>query len=581
MKKVLTWRLIIILSIPILFISMFQLNTITSMVKQQNIDRKSYHNDIHESIVSRVDTIFDTVEKTTITYAQSIWVQEYFQRSQLSEERKTSLTNIKEVTLVSGRFNPEIVDVMLVQSGKLESVIGYSPKKIEDMVKNLVVQWESKQDSRNIFYFITDDFTVPSTYIIHMMPVFSSKSDPLYEPIGYVSVICTVKSLYNILNSNEHLYCEISSLTNGTTFLSSAEKPTESISDEAKDFVCSQVQQKNLLLRTHYFPEQALLTDSQRSLIVPIAFSLIYALYCWVAINAMILRPIRVINNEINKTATAYPNNQIIYSSNNEIGSIAVCINQMLDKINDLNENIMMAREKLYKAQLQKSKTLLYAFHSQVAPHFLFNTLQCIRSKALMADMMEIADMCGNVSQTLRYVLSSDEIVTIEEELGVIKRYLDIISIRFPGKISYEIHVAEDVDLNYHIPKMILQPLAENAIYHGLEPLRDQGRLIIHVEVKDVLRIYLIDDGVGFEQTRLQALKEQLASADMDLTFTKDGSEKIGLVNVHNRIRLFFGMQYGLGIEQSDHKTVVFITLPLHEPDNLEMIDIFHNINFK
>ncbi|NLU53584.1 MAG: histidine kinase [Clostridiaceae bacterium] len=210
------------------------------------------------------------------------------------------------------------------------------------------------------------------------------------------------------------------------------------------------------------------------------------------------------------------------------------------------------------------------ALQNQINPHFLYNTLEGIRGEALSAGVTSIAQMTEALSTFFRYTISNvDRLVTLEEELENIENYCIIQQYRFGDRLSLSVEVDdEDTDwiLNCRMPKLTLQPIVENSIYHGLEPKLGKGNLKIKVEsTKSRLIITVSDDGLGFEEERLSILNNALNGISVD--YVKPDSEKkggIALINVNSRIKLLFGEEYGLYIYSSPGAgTDVQITLPI------------------
>ena len=214
------------------------------------------------------------------------------------------------------------------------------------------------------------------------------------------------------------------------------------------------------------------------------------------------------------------------------------------------------------------------ALQNQINPHFLYNTLEGIRGEALSSGMAGIAQMTEALATFFRYTISNvDRLVTLEDELENIENYYIIQQYRFGDRLSLSIEVDnEDADwvMRCRMPKLTLQPIVENSIYHGLEPKMGNGHLRIRVEATNKrLVITVSDNGLGFEEERLSALNHALSSISMD--YVKPDSERrggIALINVNSRIKLLFGEEYGLYIYSTPGAgTDVQITLPVRTED--------------
>ncbi|NHN32881.1 sensor histidine kinase [Paenibacillus agricola] len=252
-------------------------------------------------------------------------------------------------------------------------------------------------------------------------------------------------------------------------------------------------------------------------------------------------------------------------SVGNEMGFLAVEINRMLDRIDEANEQLLDASTSLYQMELAKKQAELASLQSQINPHFLYNTLECVRSIGLANRVMEIVEIATSMAQIFRYSIKEDHFVQIKNEVDCIQDYLRIMSIRFMDKFSERISIDERV-MAMKIPRMILQPIVENAIYHGLERKSGKGILTIKGWVTDeqIVRFEISDNGKGIHAEELYKLQHRLKVTDMNQSFS---SEKgLGLFNIHRRIKLAFGEQYGIEINSSENEgTQVSLQIPSSE----------------
>lgn len=227
-----------------------------------------------------------------------------------------------------------------------------------------------------------------------------------------------------------------------------------------------------------------------------------------------------------------------------EIGRIAMNFNAMQD---ELQEQI----ETKYVYQIKLQQMELAMLYSQINPHFLYNTLDSIKAMADYYAVEEIGQMAQSLADMFRYnTKNTDEIVTLQEELVQIDAYLIIQSIRFDGKIEYRLEIEEDL-YNYPMLKMTLQPLVENAVFHGIE--RKRGKGTIHLRAwkeEDWVYIQVNDDGVGISEKRLDqilaSLRQPLYQEEYKLSAASGG---IGVQNVYARYTIRYGEQFQFSIE--------------------------------
>ena len=216
-----------------------------------------------------------------------------------------------------------------------------------------------------------------------------------------------------------------------------------------------------------------------------------------------------------------------------------------------------------------KKQAQYLALQNQINPHFLYNTLEGIRSEALIAGMETISDMTEALATFFRYTISNlENLVTVEDELSNIENYYFIQQFRFEDRINLEIaYNKEDKDdlFSLNIPKLILQPIVENAIFHGIERKLGKGHIKITLEhTQSRLIITVKDDGFGIEEVILKKLNEKLSVFSLENEGLEKGKKGgIAIINVNNRIKLLFGEEYGVYIYSTPNiGTDVEITLP-------------------
>ncbi len=227
--------------------------------------------------------------------------------------------------------------------------------------------------------------------------------------------------------------------------------------------------------------------------------------------------------------------------------------------------------KKSVAASIAMKQAEINALRSQINPHFLYNILDSIRGQALCEDMVEIADMTEALANYFRYSISNkDDLVTLESELKNVENYWVIQRYRFEDKISMEI-MLEDLKSctrDISLPNLILQPIVENAVYHGLETKVGTGKVTIRItETPKRLIIIIADDGIGMNEEELSLLKKKLLGQGLPSRNETRRDSGVALINVNERIKLHFGEEYGLQISSAKWiGTEVEITLPVIRP---------------
>ena len=240
--------------------------------------------------------------------------------------------------------------------------------------------------------------------------------------------------------------------------------------------------------------------------------------------------------------------------------------------INDLSENICLLMDKRIEDEKQKRDLEYKMLQSQINPHFLYNTLNSIKWMATIQGANGIAEMTTSLSRLLKSISKGTSLlVDIREELSLLENYFTIQSYRYGGTITMKIEV-EDEDLyNCNIIKFTLQPLVENAIFHGIEPKGSIGTIIIHVgyeqhsghSIPDI-RIDVTDDGIGMSPEKATQILQN--NFDNNADFFRE----IGVRNVHKRLQYEFGQEYGITIQSIEgQSTTMSIHIPNRSKHNL------------
>ncbi|MCD7866799.1 MAG: sensor histidine kinase [Clostridiales bacterium] len=236
--------------------------------------------------------------------------------------------------------------------------------------------------------------------------------------------------------------------------------------------------------------------------------------------------------------------------SENEIGSLTVSFNVMTRKIQE-----MMAQ--MVREQEEKRKLELRALQSQINPHFLYNTLDSIIWMAEGKKNEEVVIMTSSLARLFRQSISNeDEVVPLMREVEYARNYLTIQKMRFKDKLEFRIDVAPDI-LNVPMIKLVLQPIIENAIYHGLKVKENKGLLLVtgRREGENVV-IRIMDDGVGMDNETLSHIFER-----HKVNYQSNG---VGVYNVQKRLQLYYGSRYGIRYESCPGEgTTAIITIPL------------------
>jgi two-component system sensor histidine kinase YesM len=276
---------------------------------------------------------------------------------------------------------------------------------------------------------------------------------------------------------------------------------------------------------------------------------LVFALLGARTLSKVVVNPLLNLTKTMRRVKEGDLNAIAHINTSDEIGLLASVFNSMINRIKELLLQVELD-------QIKKKEIELALIHSQIKPHFLYNTLDLIYVLNDMNLQHEARDTTKALADFYRVALSKgSEIITIGEEIKNACDYLAIQNVRYSDIFDYDMEIDKDI-LLCEIPKLTLQPILENAIYHGLKLKGSKGHIQItgFKEEKRII-IHIADDGVGIQQNaQIHNLKQ----------FTEDGKPtSFGLFSVHERIRLYFGIEYGITIKsQEGMGTTITVCIP-------------------
>ncbi|MCC8105669.1 MAG: sensor histidine kinase [Clostridiales bacterium] len=228
------------------------------------------------------------------------------------------------------------------------------------------------------------------------------------------------------------------------------------------------------------------------------------------------------------------------------------------------------------EVRLLRKRMELSTLQEQINPHFLYNTLDSIRSRALMDGQKEIAQMTEILSRFFRYCISNnDSLVRVREELNHIQDYYYIQKYRFEDKLDMRVEVETEEIYDYYLPKMTLQPLVENAMIHGLEKSAKKGRIDLHIFLANERLVILVaDNGVGMSPEQLAALNERMSGELYEARRKGSRHTGIALNNVNTRLKLTFGEDSSIHYRSMEGEgTDAVVTMPV--------VDVFARVRYE
>jgi two-component system sensor histidine kinase YesM len=290
----------------------------------------------------------------------------------------------------------------------------------------------------------------------------------------------------------------------------------------------------------------------------------------WVLISAIlalllsksILEPINKIIKTMKNVGEGDFNLNLPKINNRDLQVLVNSFDKMVAKINSLMKNLV-------EKETEKTRTELKALQAQINPHFLYNTLEVIRGIARANKVYTIAEIAKALALLFRYSINRDnDAVMIKEELEHIRNYIKIQKYRYGDKFEIEFLIEPELE-ECRIPKFIIQPLIENALYHGIETKNGHGKITVEIfrlkEANDAC-IRVIDDGIGMSQSYVNFLNEKLENEQNEIGKEAEEPFKvgIGILNVNTRIKLNYGGKYGLKVFSGENEgTRIEMVIPV------------------
>lgn len=382
--------------------------------------------------------------------------------------------------------------------------------------------------NNNLNFFILDKEA--KKYIYNTEPYFLETSNLGTEKADFLSLIQKIENQSGFIRENEN--CLIYQDIPGTSWTAITQLSNKEMNSSLKAI------------------------KSFTIIILIISSCLLIGIYLFFSQKTS--KPIRQLKKAMLQIQNGQLDTRVSIRNKDELGILAEGLNQMA--IN-LQNNI----NRIYVAEIKQKETELEILKSQIQPHYLYNTLEVIKMTALEHDDTYTVSMLNSLSKQLRYLISSTgERVSLKEEIDNIYNYFHIIKIRYENRFELEINIPKSL-LKLQVLKLILQPIVENSVKHGLLLKDGMGVISISAEQEETfLTIVVMDDGIGMSEKRLTQLYAQL-----DTTIEDDiAKNHIGIKNVNDRIKIKYGNQYGLTINSClGLGTIVTFHLPIIEEE--------------
>lgn len=547
----------VLLIIVIIVVGMFSYNSRRTAQEYAN------------SLVGSIAESIKLIDSNLKTVSRYLAVYEPLSSLYSSHQPKTAdeMENIYDTVYLMSNVFGLVRDVAVVTpSGNARSFISsLSIDYINTLMDENSYDFSTTAQTEPQYFFFPHHESPHDSMYVYLFPLYDTNIQrPYVERIGTVVFACETDNLENLLNLDlvQPYHCALLD--------SDGQEVLSRVSGQYKDSPSN----LRAALNVDFMGLTIQLSQSgafalNLSQPVPLALTMLvlFMLFTMLTFSKVIRRSLTA---PINRLVQIMPSvrlqrNHVSLPSTKieELDIIVNSINLMVDQLEEASRNTLKIRTELLETQLRNNEAELYALQSQINPHFLFNTLQCIRSLAILNRAEDVSAVCSSLSAMLRYSIREMQMVTVREEINIIRQFLNIMDIRYQGRFAFEIEVP-DALLDCACPCMIIQPLVENAIIHGVASTDSGGVVRIHGDISDgVINFEISDNGAGIDDERLRQIQQRLSMQLYDMLESSNKyGHSFGLFNIQRRIQLQYGEEFGLSISSQDGWTRLFLRFP-------------------
>ncbi len=567
--------------IPLIFMGMLLYQSALTIIRNKSID---YSGDIMKMIELRMDDFTENVKVASQDVLYDPIIYEVLTRpeSQLSEITEEQLDDMNNILRKICLSRDEIKSIALISNDKRYYTYDSNTGRahIKTLIPYKAIHDTALKGKGEVEWFLDYDKNGEVTDIYATRIVYNISN---YEEIGVMAMLIKKDELNAVYGNLSTEFMEsIAFVSESGDWITGTSKGKSSL---RKD-VTQRVTERN---RDHWIDDEAGMLVSYANVIDPhwsivteislerlnedlyrfrrffivITIATLFILSLLSLFLAVdIIDPINRLVDAMRHMKQDKTHDVIEVDRKDELGYLSHCFN-------DMSEEIDFLLNQVYKEQLTRKEAELKTLQAQINPHFLFNTLESINWMARLNDIPQISEMVTALSTLMEAGIGKGAPqVRLSEEIQFVDSYILIMKNRYGDRLEVETYV-DDSLLERRVPKLILQPIVENAIYHGIDKQRRKGKIVLNIHEENGKVIIMVEDnGRGIANNELDVLNQQLRENDDAYLVQDSGTApiSIGLRNVNRRLKLFYGKDYGVIIySEYDVFTRVVLTLPLEE----------------
>ena len=526
-------------------------------------DSRAYALSLSESITQSLEEKTASITKTASSLAQNAYVEAYYASDDINERAK-NIRVFNSLALNAIADRPDILAVGLLDLDGSSITVGTQLDAVLLSTLKRTYPFLLEPDAFSPFFTRAIRMEGKIPYYAYILPVYDTRNKTPLTRVATCVVLCDLRRVQSLLDQTLTApFCDIR-LYDSEDFLICS-RTEGAAAPHGAEILTHALPSTGWSLRYHL--DFSSFSFQGMSLGVVVRMALICAamlLIVFAIVRRSVARPVDAI---LARLRSGKDLSHLGLHFGGELDIIVETIERTFARLERTTQERIRSQTEVYAMQLHLRESELSALQSQINPHFLYNTLECMRSIGLYYESPEIVSISTAMADIFRYSIKGSPMVALEEELRIIRQYMNIIDVRFDGRFHAETDCTPET-LSCIIPKMILQPLVENAIYHGLEPQKGDGMVTIRARLhNEELVVVVQDDGIGMAPEEVDRLRAALASpnAAIDRSFAK---RSIGLANIAQRIRLFSRDRCAIEIRsRRGEGTSVCIRLPSRRQD--------------
>ena len=526
-------------------------------------DSRAYALSLSESITQSLEEKTASITKTASSLAQNAYVEAYYASDDINERAK-NIRVFNSLALNAIADRPDILAVGLLDLGGSSITVGTQLDAVLLSTLKRTYPFLLEPDAFSPFFTRAIRMEGKIPYYAYILPVYDTRNKTPLTRVATCVVLCDLRRVQSLLDQTLTApFCDIRLYDSEDILICS--RTEGAAAPHGAEILTHALPSTGWSLRYHL--DFSSFSFQGMSLWVVVRMALICAamlLIVFAIVRRSVARPVDAI---LARLRSGKDLSHLGLHFGGELDIIVETIERTFARLERTTQERIRSQTEVYAMQLHLRESELSALQSQINPHFLYNTLECMRSIGLYYESPEIVSISTAMADIFRYSIKGSPMVALEEELRIIRQYMNIIDVRFDGRFHAETDCTPET-LSCIIPKMILQPLVENAIYHGLEPQKGNGTVTIRARLhNEELVVVVQDDGIGMAPEEVDRLRAALASpnAAIDRSFAK---RSIGLANIAQRIRLFSRDRCAIEIRsRRGEGTSVCIRLPSRRQD--------------